>query len=136
MGMIRGVIQWSSIISSSVFLIIFYASASLAASNDLLSDTFAKTIYQTNESSIKTPVRISSECFVGYSTNFNSAINATERKDTPFGSRSECFEDTAAIALHKDGDQVIWSLAPSLDWFSLNPIDNIKNLRVQLQYRF
>jgi hypothetical protein len=138
MGMIRGVIQWSSKISSSVFLVIFCASASLAASNDLslLSDTIPKKIHQTNESPIKTSRGINSECFIGYSINFNGVINATERKDMPVGSMNECFEDTAAITLHKDGDQIIWSLAPSLDWFSLNPIDNIKNIHVQLRYRF
>jgi hypothetical protein len=138
MGMIRGVIQWSSKISSSFFLVIFYASASLAASNDLslLSDTIPKTIHQTNESPIKAPVEINSEFFIGHSTNFNRVINATERKDMSVGSMNECSEDTAAIALHKDGDQIIWSLAPSLGLLSLNPIDNIKNIHVQLQYRF
>ena len=136
--MIRGLVEWSSKISGILFLVIFSASNSLAASNDLslLSDTLAKTIYQTNESLIKTPAGINSKCFVGYSINFSSAIDEPDRNDMPFGPVNECFEDTAAIALHRDGDQVIWSLAPSLDWFSLNPMDNIKNLRVQLQYRF
>jgi hypothetical protein len=138
MGMIRGVIQWSSKISSGVFLFMFCASASLAATNDLnmLSDTVAQTIHRTNESPIKTSVGINSECCTGYFTNFSSVIIAPESNDVPVGLMNECFEETATITLHKDGDKIIWSLAPSLGRFSLNPIDVIKNLQVQLQYRF
>ena len=137
-GIIRGVIQWSSKISSGVLLVMLYASASLAVTNDLSlsSDTIAQAIHPTNGSPIKTPVRINSECFTGYSTNFSNVIIALEHEDMPVGSMNECFEETAAITLHKDGDRIIWSLAPSLARFSLNPIDTIKNLQVLLQYRF
>ena len=50
MGMIRGVIQWSSKISGGVFLVMLYAAASLAVTNDLslAPDTIVQTIHQTN----------------------------------------------------------------------------------------
>ena len=59
-----------------------------------------------------------------------------EGKDLAFGSMNECFEETAVITLRKEGDEIMWGLAPSLGKFSLNPIDDIKNLQVLLQYRF
>jgi hypothetical protein len=59
-----------------------------------------------------------------------------ERKDSSAGSTNEYFENIAAISLHKDGDKIIWSVAPSLPKISLNPIENIKNLQVVLRYRF
>lgn len=62
-------------------------------------------------------------------------ISALERKDIPVGSMKESLEEAVAIALHRDGDK-IWSLAPSLCKVSLNPIDDIKNLQVLLQYRY
>jgi len=85
---------------------------------------------------MKTFAGMNRDCFTGYFTNVSSVIIALERKDMSVGSMNECFEETAAITLHKDGDKIIWSLAPSLAMFSLNPIDDIKNLQVLLQYRF
>jgi hypothetical protein len=62
-------------------------------------------------------------------------ITGVERKDSSVGSMNECFEEIAAISLHKDGDKIIWSLAPSsLSKLSLNPIDDSKKLQVLLQY--
>jgi hypothetical protein len=118
-------------------LFIFYASASLAASNgmSLPSDTIAQTMHPTNESPI-TSVGIDSKFFTGYFTGFRSVITGVEREDMPAGSLNECFGETSAITLHKGGDKITWSLIPSLDKVSLNPIDNIKNLQVLLQYRF
>ncbi len=58
-----------------------------------------------------------------------------ERKDIP-ATRYECLDETPAIALHKHGDDTIWSLAPSLSKVSLNPIDDIKNLQVLFHFRF
>lgn len=123
---------------AAFFLVMFYASASPAAMNDLSlsSDTIAQTMHATNESPIKASIGINSECFTGYFTNFSSVIIALEHKAMPVGSMNACFEETAAITLHKGGDKIIWSLAPSLGRFSLNPIDDIKNLQVLLQYRF
>jgi len=116
----------------------FYASVSLAAADDvsLQSDTIARTMQPTNEPSIKTAAGISSDCFIGCFTNIRSEITVLERKDMPVGSMNESFEQATSITLRKDGDKIIWSLAPSLDRFSLNPIDDIKNLQVVLKYRF
>jgi hypothetical protein len=124
--------------TAAIFLVMFFASATLAAANNLSlqSDTIAQTIPPTNKTPIKTSTDISSPCFAGYPTNFGSALTVLERKDMPVGSLNECFNETAAIALHKDGDKIIWSLAPSFDRFSLNPIDDIKKLHVLLQYKF
>lgn len=117
---------------AAFFFVMFYASASLATTNNL--NMWSDTIDQTIHPTIKTSGN--SECFTGYFTNFRSVTIVLERKDMPVGSMNECFEETSAITLHKDGDKIIWSLAPSLDRLSLNPIDNIKNLQVLLKYRF
>ncbi len=117
----------------------FFASACPAAANDagLPSVTIARTVHPTNESSIKTSVEIESECFTGYFTDIRSVINDRERRDMPAGSVNECFEEPAPLALHKDGDKIIWSLAPSLAKLSLNPIDDSKKLPLLLlQYSF
>ena len=118
----------------------FVASASPAAANDpgLPSVTITRTMHPTNESSIKTSVGIDSECFTGYFTNFRFVIADPERRDNmPVGSINECLEDPAPLALHKDGDKIIWSLAPSLAKFSPNPTDDSKKLPLLLlQYSF
>lgn len=136
-GMIRGVLPWSSKIAGSVLLVMFCASASLAAMNALSfqSDTIAQTIHPANESPVKTSAGMNRDCFSGYFPNVSSVIIALEGKDMPAGPMAECSDETAAITLHK-GDKIVWSLAPSPGMFSLNPIDDIKNLQVLLQFRF
>ena len=79
---------------------------------------------------------IDSKFFTGYFTGFRNVTTGVERKDSSAGSTNECFEDIAAISLHKDGDKIIWSVAPSLLRISLNPIEDIKNLQVLVRYRF
>jgi hypothetical protein len=120
------------------FLVTIYAPAVLAAANDLSlpSNIIGHTMNLTNPSPIKTSVRNSSECFPGYFANNKIVSTAMEGKDLAFGSMNECFEETAVITLRKEGDEIMWGLAPSLGKFSLNPIDDIKNLQVLLQYRF
>ena len=123
---------------AAFLLVMFYASVSLAAADDmsLQSDTIAQTMQPTNEPSIKTAAGISSDCFIGCFANIRSEITVLERKDMPVGSMNESFEQATSITLRKDGDKIIWSLVPSLDRFSLNPIDDIKNIQVVLKYRF
>jgi hypothetical protein len=132
-GLSKGIRKYTA----AIFLVMFFASATLAAANNLSlqSDTIAQTMHPTNETSIKTSTDINSACSTGYLTNFGSALTVLERKGMPAGSLNECFNETAAIALHKDGDKIIWSLTPSLDRFSFNPIDDIKKLQVLLQYK-
>jgi hypothetical protein len=126
--------------SAVFYLVMFFASSSPAAatSPDLPSVTIARTMRPTNESSVKTSVGIDSECFTGYVTNFRIVIADPERRDNmPVGSINECFEEPAPLALHKDGDKIIWSLAPSLAKLSLNPTDDSKKLPLLLlQYSF
>jgi len=116
----------------------FYASASLAAADDvsLQSDAVAQTMHPTNEPTVETAVGINSDCFIGCFANVRSEIAILDRKNMPVGSMNESLEQATAITLHKDGDKITWSLAPSLERFSLNPIDDIKNLQVVLKYRF
>jgi len=116
----------------------FYASATLAAANDLSlhADTISPMMQPTNASPLKTTDGIDNEWFARYFANFTSTTTALEAKDMPAISLKEYFEETAAITLHKGGDRNIWSLAPSLDRISLNPIDDIKNLQVLVRYRF
>ena len=126
--------------SAAFFLVMLFASASPATANGpvLPFVTPARTMHPTNESSITTSMEIDNECFAGYFTNFRIVIVDPERRDNmPVGSINECFEDPAPLALHKDGDKIIWSLAPSLAKFSPNPIDDSKKLPLLLlQYSF
>ena len=124
--------------SATIFLVIFCASASVAAANDLSlqSDTNAEAAFPENEPTGQTSEGLTSEYFTEYFENFKITIPAPEHPDMPVSSLSESIEESAAIILHKDGDKVIWSLAPSLKKFSLNPIDDINNLQVVLKYRF
>ncbi len=117
---------------AAFFLVMLSASASLATTNNLSlwSDPVDKTIDPT----IKTSGN--SECFTGYFTNFRNVPIVLERENMPAGPLNECFGEASAITLHKGGDKVVWSLVPSLDNLSLNPINNIKNLQVLWQYRF
>jgi hypothetical protein len=119
----------------ALFLIMIYASASLAAANDpgLFS---AMTMHPTNDSPKNISVEINSDCFAGYFTKFTSLSTDLEHMDMPISWVSECFEETSTITLHKDGDKIIWGLAPSLSRYSLNPIDDIRNIQVLLRYRF
>jgi hypothetical protein len=119
------------------FLVIFCASASLAAVHDLgvPAHIIALTVSPANGSTIMSE-ESNNECFAGYDINFRDVILALDHKNMPFGFIKECFDETAAIPLQLDGDKIIWSLAPSLGRFSLNPIDDIKNLQVVLKYRF
>ncbi len=79
---------------------------------------------------------IGSDLFAGYFTEFTSVSSALEHKNMPASPVSEYFEDIAAISIHKNHDKIIWSLVPSLNTYSLNLIDDIKNIRVLLQYKF
>jgi hypothetical protein len=123
----------------AVFILaIFCASASFAAANDLnlQSDTITQTMHPTNESPIETSAGIKIDGFTGDYNNYRSEIIAFERTDKSIGSIKEYIEETCSIALRKHADKIIWSLAPSLDRFSFNPIDDIKNLQIVLKYRF
>ena len=119
----------------ALFLIMIYASVSLAAADD--PDLFsALTMHPTNDAPQYISVEINSDCFAGYFTKFTSVSTALENRNMPVSSISECFEETTAITLHKDGEQIIWTLAPSLIRYSLNPIDDLKNIQVLLRYKF
>jgi hypothetical protein len=124
-------------IIAAFYLVIFYASASLAAANgmSLPSDTIAQAMHPVNESPI-TSAGIDSKFFTEYFTSFGSVITGVERKDSSVGSVNEYVEEITAISLHKDGDMIIWSVVPSLLKISLNPIEDFKNLQVLLRYRF
>ncbi len=120
---------------TALFLVMIYASASCAATNDL--DLFsAPMAYPKDDSSNNISVEINSDCFAGYFTNSTDVNTAPEHKDMPVSSVSECLEEAVSIALRKDGTTIIWSLVPVLSTYSLNPIDDIKNIQVLLQYRF
>jgi hypothetical protein len=121
---------------AAFYLFLFFASASPAAANGsgLPSDTIAPTMNPKNESSIKTSLGIGSECSNGYFTLFRSEVIVQERREVPVVLMNECFKETPAIALHKDGNKIIWSLAPSFSKFSLDPMEDIKKLQVMLQY--
>ncbi len=116
----------------------FHSTASLAAADDisLQFNTISQTAHPATEPQKETAVEINSDCFIGYSANIESKIIVLERKDMPVVSMNKSFEQAASITLGKDGDEIIWSLAPSLDKLSLRPKDDINNLQLVLKYRF
>jgi hypothetical protein len=118
------------------FYLVICASASFAAANGqgLPSDMNDPMMHSTYESSIKTCLGTGSECFTGYSTSSGNTIADMERSNIPVGSMNDFFKETAAITLHKEGDRIIWSLAPSVSKFSLNPIEDVKKLQVMLHF--
>jgi len=124
--------------SVAFYLFIILASASLASANGLglPYDQNAQEMNPANETSIKTCLGIGNECFTGYSTNFKTAIIDTEPGNTAAGPVSELFKQTAAITLHKGVNNTMWSLAPSISKYSLNPMEDVKRLQVMLQYSF
>ena len=133
MGLFKGLQKYSAVL----YLIMFFASASLAAANELglASGTNDPTMRSAKESSIKTCLGTGSDCFIEYSTTFRNAITEQKWSDIPLvASTNEYFKDTLAIALHKDGEKIIWSLAPSVGKFSLNPLEDVKKLQVVLHY--
>ena len=118
-----------------VFLIAICALTSIAEANSIGS-FFAQKINTTNVLSNNTSTGVNTDFFAGDFTKFTSASSALEYRDMSAGPVRQYFQDITAIALHKDHDQIIWSLAPSLSTYSLNPIDDIKNVQVLLRYRF
>ncbi len=122
--------------SVTIFLVILCASASLAAANDLSLNAHAQTMNPVNEPPLQISGELNSECVTDYFNNFRTMITAPEHPDMPVTSMNESFEETVAITLHKDDDKIIWSLAPSLRKFSLDPIEDINNLQLVLKYRF
>ena len=122
--------------SAAFYLAVFLVSASLASANGLglTSDPNAQIMNPVNESSIKTCLGTGSECFSGYMMSARNVI--TEGNDGQTGSMSEFFKDTTAITLHKGGNNSMWSLAPSVSKFSLNPMEDVKRVQVMLQYSF
>ncbi len=120
---------------AALFLVMIYASASFAATNGL--DLFPfLTADPKDDSSNNISIEINNDCFAGYFTNSTKVNTTPEYRDMPVGSVSECLEEAASIALRKDGTTIIWSLVPVLTTYSLNPIDDIKNIQVLLQYKF
>ncbi len=120
---------------AALFLVMISASVSFAATNGL--DLFPSlTADPKGDSSNNVSVEINSDCFTGYFTNSTKVNTSPEYRDMPVSSASECLEDAASIALRKDGTVIIWSLVPVLSIYSLNPIDDIKNIQVLLQYKF
>ena len=119
-------------------LVAFSAAASFAAVDDpgLPSDAAAQTIHSTNNPPIEISAGINHECFSLYCTSLKNEICAMERRVMPAGSMKETLEQAVAIALLRDGDKNMWSLAPSLGKISLNPMEDIKNLQVLLQYQY
>jgi hypothetical protein len=74
--------------------------------------------------------------FTGDFTKFTSTSSVLEYKDISGSPMSQYLQDITTISLQKDHGKIIWSLAPSLSTYSLNPIDDIKNVQVLLRYKF
>jgi hypothetical protein len=119
----------------AVFLIAICTATSIAGAKSI--DLFsAQKMNSTNDLPYNISVGINNDYFAGDFTKFTTVSSAFEHKDMPASSVDEYFEDITAISLHKDHDKIIWSLAPSLYTYSLNPISDIKNIQVLLRYRF
>ncbi len=116
---------------AAAFFMVICASASFAAANDL--ELFAApkdNVLRSNSG------EVNGGCFTGYVIKFTVVSTAPDSKDMFVSPVGGCVEDAVSITLHKDGNTTIWSLAPVLSEYSLNPIEDIKNLQVLLLYRF
>ncbi len=122
---------------ATFFFVIFYTSSFAAATElNMQSDNISQTMHSTNDSQIYLSPGYNIYGIIGDFKNYKSEATALEGKDVPIGSIKDFIEKVAFIALLKDGDKVIWSLAPVLNRFTLHPRDDIKNLQVVLRYRF
>jgi hypothetical protein len=119
-----------------VFLIAICASTSIAVANSIGLFS-AQKMNSTNALSNNTFMGFNNDFFTGDFTKFTSTSSALEYKDISSASPiSQYLQDITTISLQKDHDKIIWSLAPSLSMYSLNPIDDIKNVQVLLRYKF
>ncbi len=98
-----------------VFILLFASSSALANDRDVPSYP---------------PVHPANEFIV------EDAPGGQRHEDLHISLPGESLEDAAAIPLRTRDDQIILSLAPSLENLSLNPIDDIKNVQIFLRYRF
>lgn len=118
-----------------VFLIAICASTSIAVANSIGLFS-AQKMNSTNTLSNNTSMGFNNDFFTGDFTKFTSTSSALEYKGISASPMSQYLQDITAISLQKDHDKIIWSLAPSLSTYSLNPIDDIKNVQVLLRYKF
>lgn len=118
-----------------VFFIAICASSSIAVANSIGLFS-AQKMNSTNALSNNTSMGFNNDFFAGDFTKFTSTSFALEYKDISASPMSQYLQDITAISLQKDHDKIIWSLAPSLSTYSLNPIDDIKNVQVLLRYKF
>ena len=149
MVLFKGLQKYSGVF----YLVMFFSSVSYAATNESglpygtispVMHSPVDTVYHRSDLTfnrnglfnVDAISRTEIECSTGNLTNSINPINDPEQKNKPAATLSECIKETFAISLHKDGDKTIWSVAPSLAKFSLNPIDNIKNIHVLFQYNF
>ncbi len=118
-----------------LFLIAICSSASVALA-DSIGLPSAQKMNPTNALSNNTSMEIINDFFISDFTKFTSTSSALEYKDISASPINQYLQDITAISLHKDHDRIIWSLAPSLSTYSLNPIEDIKNVQVLLRYKF
>jgi len=121
--------------SMVVFLIAICASASVAVANSIGLFS-AQKMDPTSALSNDTSTGFNNDFFTDDFTKFTSKSPTPEYRDTSASPLSKYFQDITAISLQKDHDKIIWSLAPSLSTYSLNPIDDIKNVQVLFRYKF
>ena len=120
---------------TAVILILTYAAFARAATdNGSLSS--APIMNPTGASSKNITMEINSDWFAGDLTKLTSASFTSERRNVPLIDVREYFENLAAVSLLKDRDNAVWSLAPSFGKYSINPLNDLKNVQVLLQYRF
>ncbi len=118
-----------------VFLIAICASTSIAVANSLGLFS-AQKMNPTNALSNNASMGINNDFFTGDFAKFTSTSSALEYKDFSDSPVSQYLQDITTISLHKDHDKIIWGLAPSLSTYSLNPLDDIKNVQILLRYKF
>ncbi len=125
-----------------LFLVICCASLAAAAAKpaDRLTDSISPSTRPTIDPTTEAWAVINNPYSTGDVTDFRSAITAPSRGDTSLGPAIEYLKDyfrgTANDARHKEGEESRWSLSPSPGRLSLNPLTDIKNMVMLLQYRF
>jgi len=107
-----------------VLLFIMISSCSLAVANELgllSGSTFEET---------------DSDCSADCLVHFTRTGAAPESRNMLISPVNELMEKIAAVTLHKDGNNVIWSLAPAFSTSSPRPEVSATNIQVLVRYRF
>ncbi len=128
-----------------LFLCMFYASLALAAVDQKSSsqNTNFPWVVPTNGSPVPALTDITTEYSKGMPADFGGKTNAAVRlllaafpdPSIDPNPAAEYFRDLSTFTFYDDKD-TRWNLAPLSDKFTMNPLTDIRNVEVLLQYKY